>query len=148
MLSFALYYSFRSPYSYLATPQLEALRAKYEFEINLKVVRPIAVRIPGFFKQVERAVKVALSLPDARQGQTPPIRALLQPHMVAKGLSDLQALERAFKIVVLAAQLAHPDMHVNGAPQRRQARPLCGLQGLLERAGSLLQSAARDVDVG
>lgn len=52
MLSFDLYYSFRSPYSYLATPQLETLRAKYDIEINLKVVRPIAVRIPGFFKQV------------------------------------------------------------------------------------------------
>ena len=47
-----LYFSFRSPYSYLATPQLEALLRRYDFEIDLKVVRPIAVRIPGFFKQV------------------------------------------------------------------------------------------------
>lgn len=47
-----LYFSFRSPYSYLLTPQLEALRQAYDFEVDLKVVRPIAVRIPGFFKQV------------------------------------------------------------------------------------------------
>ena len=51
-LSIDLYFSFRSPYSYLATPQLDALRARYDFDIALKVVRPIAVRIPGFFKQV------------------------------------------------------------------------------------------------
>jgi len=47
-----LYFSFRSPYSYLLTPQLEALRQVHDFEVDLKVVRPIAVRIPGFFKQV------------------------------------------------------------------------------------------------
>ncbi|HEX7759937.1 MAG TPA: DsbA family protein [Caulobacteraceae bacterium] len=47
-----LYFSFRSPYSYLITPQLEVLRQRYDLAIDLKVVRPIAVRIPGFFKQV------------------------------------------------------------------------------------------------
>ncbi len=51
-LSIDLYFSFRSPYSYLATPQLDELRRKYDFDIVLKVVRPIAVRIPGFFEQV------------------------------------------------------------------------------------------------
>ena len=51
-LSIDLYFSFRSPYSYLLTPQLDAARKRYDFDIALKVVRPIAVRIPGFFKQV------------------------------------------------------------------------------------------------
>jgi 2-hydroxychromene-2-carboxylate isomerase len=51
-LSVDLYFSFRSPYSYLATSQLEQLLERYDFRIELKVVRPIAVRIPGFFEKV------------------------------------------------------------------------------------------------
>lgn len=51
-LRFDLYYSFRSPYSYLATPRIAALCARYDVACDVKVVRPIAVRIPGFFKQV------------------------------------------------------------------------------------------------
>ncbi|HEX4181979.1 MAG TPA: DsbA family protein [Caulobacteraceae bacterium] len=51
-LRFDLYYSFRSPYSYLATPQIAALRQRWDLECDVKVVRPIAVRIPGFFEQV------------------------------------------------------------------------------------------------
>lgn len=51
-LSFDLYFSFRSPYSYLATPQVEALLAQYDVAVNMRIVRPIAVRIPGFFQKV------------------------------------------------------------------------------------------------
>jgi len=51
-LAFDLFFSFRSPYSYLATPQVAALLAEYDLECRLRVVLPIAVRIPGFFKQV------------------------------------------------------------------------------------------------
>jgi 2-hydroxychromene-2-carboxylate isomerase len=50
-LTFDLYYSFRSPYSYLATPAVEDLLNRYDAVCHLKVVRPIAVRIPGFFQQ-------------------------------------------------------------------------------------------------
>ena len=38
------YWSFRSPYSYLATPDLLRLREDYDVEVNLRVVLPIAVR--------------------------------------------------------------------------------------------------------
>ncbi len=50
--SFDFYFSFRSPYSYLAMPQVEALLARDDAEVSMRIVRPIAVRIPGFFKQV------------------------------------------------------------------------------------------------
>jgi 2-hydroxychromene-2-carboxylate isomerase len=50
--SVELFWSFRSPYSYLATGRLNGLAAEYDFTINLRPVLPIAVRIPGFFKQV------------------------------------------------------------------------------------------------
>lgn len=51
-LSFDFYFSFRSPYSYLATPQVGELIARYDIEPRMRIVLPIAIRIPGFFKQV------------------------------------------------------------------------------------------------
>ncbi len=51
-LSVDVFWSFRSPYSYLATPQLIALQAEYDLEVVVRPVLPIAVRIEGFFKRV------------------------------------------------------------------------------------------------
>ncbi|MEM1390111.1 MAG: DsbA family protein [Pseudomonadota bacterium] len=39
-----VYWSFRSPYSYLSTPDLQKLAKDYDVEINLRVVFPIAIR--------------------------------------------------------------------------------------------------------
>lgn len=39
-----VYWSFRSPYSYLVTPDLEKLTTNYAIQLNLRVVLPIAVR--------------------------------------------------------------------------------------------------------
>jgi 2-hydroxychromene-2-carboxylate isomerase len=46
-----VFWSFRSPYSYLATPRLVAIQRDYDVEINVRPVYPIALRIPGFFKR-------------------------------------------------------------------------------------------------
>ncbi len=51
-LSVDLFWSFRSPYSYLAMKRIVALRRDYDVDIKVRPVYPIAVRIPGFFKQV------------------------------------------------------------------------------------------------
>jgi 2-hydroxychromene-2-carboxylate isomerase len=51
-LSFDFYFSFRSPYSYLATPLVEQLIARYDIAPRMRIVLPIALRIPGFFKSV------------------------------------------------------------------------------------------------
>lgn len=51
-LTFDFYFSFRSPYSYLAMPLIEQLQAQYDATANMRIVRPIAVRIPGFFQKV------------------------------------------------------------------------------------------------
>lgn len=51
-LQFDYYFSFRSPYSYLAAPQVEAMIARYDVDVRMRFVTPIAVRIPGFFKNV------------------------------------------------------------------------------------------------
>jgi 2-hydroxychromene-2-carboxylate isomerase len=47
-----VFWSFRSPYSYLATPRLVRLAAEYDVAVNVRVVQPIAIRIPGFFETV------------------------------------------------------------------------------------------------
>lgn len=47
-----VYWSFRSPYSYLATRRLVALTREYDVEARIRLVLPIAVRIPGFFQRV------------------------------------------------------------------------------------------------
>ncbi len=51
-LSVDVFWSFRSPYSYLATPRLVRLAADYDVDVRVRVVLPIAVRIPGFFETV------------------------------------------------------------------------------------------------
>jgi 2-hydroxychromene-2-carboxylate isomerase len=51
-LSVDLFWSFRSPYSYLATPRLVTLEQDYDLTINVRPVYPIAVRNPDFFEQV------------------------------------------------------------------------------------------------
>ncbi len=53
-MSFKLdvFWSFRSPYSYLATPRLVQMQRAYDLDITVRPVYPIALRIPGFFKKV------------------------------------------------------------------------------------------------
>jgi 2-hydroxychromene-2-carboxylate isomerase len=50
-LSVDLFFSFRSPYSYLALPKTLKLVADYDVTVNLRPVYPLAVRVPGFFKR-------------------------------------------------------------------------------------------------
>jgi 2-hydroxychromene-2-carboxylate isomerase len=47
-----VFWSFRSPYSYLATPRLVALAASWDVELRVRVVLPLAVRKPDFFRTV------------------------------------------------------------------------------------------------
>lgn len=51
-LTYDLFWSFRSPYSYLVTKRLVAFERDHDVKANVRPVYPIAVRIPGFFKQV------------------------------------------------------------------------------------------------
>ena len=51
-MHFDVFWSFRSPYSYLATKRLVRIAREYDVEVRVRLVLPIAVRIPGFFQQV------------------------------------------------------------------------------------------------
>jgi 2-hydroxychromene-2-carboxylate isomerase len=52
MLEIDVFWSFRSPWSYLATPRLRAMQDTYELKVNFRPVYPIAIRTPEFFLQV------------------------------------------------------------------------------------------------
>ena len=52
-LSIDLYWSFRSPYSYLATARLAALARDYDLDVNVKIVAPLAIRDPDFFERAD-----------------------------------------------------------------------------------------------
>ena len=44
-----LYWSFRSPYSYLAIKHIRDIEARRNVRFNLKIVLPLAIRDPKFF---------------------------------------------------------------------------------------------------
>ncbi len=48
-----LYWSFRSPYSYLVTPRMTALEREWDAVVTVRVVTPIAVRRPDFFAHAD-----------------------------------------------------------------------------------------------
>lgn len=48
-----VFWSFRSPWSYLATRRLREWQQRYLLKVNLRVVYPIAIRTPEFFDQVQ-----------------------------------------------------------------------------------------------
>ena len=47
-----VFWSFRSPYSYLATKRLRALPTKWDVRVRPRPVYPIAIRTPHFFQEV------------------------------------------------------------------------------------------------
>ncbi len=51
-LEIDLFWSFRSPYSYLATPRLVAMAREWHLAIHVRPVYPLAVRSGEFFRQV------------------------------------------------------------------------------------------------
>ncbi len=51
-LSIDVFWSFRSPYSYLATGRLVELARRYALDVQVRPVLPIAVRTPEFFQRV------------------------------------------------------------------------------------------------
>ena len=52
MKNIDVFWSFRSPYSYLATKRLRALQDKWDVEVRPRPVYPIAIRTPDFFANI------------------------------------------------------------------------------------------------
>ncbi len=51
-LEIDVFWSFRSPWSYLATPRLRQWQEDYDLTVNFRPVYPIAIRTPEFFQAV------------------------------------------------------------------------------------------------
>ncbi len=51
-LELDVFWSFRSPWSYLATPRLRNWQEQYDLKVNFRPVYPIAIRTPDFFHNV------------------------------------------------------------------------------------------------
>ena len=49
-LKIDVFWSFRSPWSYLAVPRLRQWQYEYQLKVNLRPVYPIAIRMPDFFQ--------------------------------------------------------------------------------------------------
>jgi 2-hydroxychromene-2-carboxylate isomerase len=90
--TFDFYFSFRSPYSYLATPQVEELMGRYDLAPRMRIVLPIALRIPGFFKQVNPLWPPYLLRDTARNGQmTLPCKVVVHFQGTGAGLMTARA---------------------------------------------------------
>ncbi len=64
-----LFWSFRSPYSYLALGRLEALARDFDVDIAARPVYPLAVRDPSFFKRTDPRFVTYLALDTQRVAQ-------------------------------------------------------------------------------
>ena len=53
-LTFDIYWSMRSPYCYLALDRVLALRAHFDLIVNLRMVYPMAIRNPDFFRTASK----------------------------------------------------------------------------------------------
>ena len=48
-----LYWSFRSPYSYIVLPRIIELRDKFRVSVDLRIVHPAAIRNPSYFERMD-----------------------------------------------------------------------------------------------
>ncbi len=66
-LTFELYWSFRSPYSYIALPRVLALTRDFAVDVELRVVHPAAIRNPAYFQAMNPLSRPYFLLDSARE---------------------------------------------------------------------------------
>ncbi|HEX7035332.1 MAG TPA: DsbA family protein [Pseudomonadales bacterium] len=113
-LAIDVFWSFRSPWSYLATPRLREWERRYALEVRFRPVLPIAVRTPEFFEQVHPlwfsyfmtdVFRVAefLGLPFAWP-RPDPVRVERGPNGRPRTLPEQPYIYRLTRLGVLAAE--------------------------------------------
>jgi 2-hydroxychromene-2-carboxylate isomerase len=106
-----LFWSFRSPYSYLALPRLIALETEYDLRLIVRPVRPLALRQPDFFQREHPnwlhylLIDVArlsehLGIPFAAPNPDP----VLFDHEKRQAAADQPHIARLTRLGVLAAE--------------------------------------------
>jgi 2-hydroxychromene-2-carboxylate isomerase len=93
-LSVDLFFSFRSPYSYLALPKTLKLIADYDAAVKLRPVYPLAVRVPGFFKRAnpQFARYVVLDSSRVAKHENIPFR-FPRPDPIVQNMATLEVAE-------------------------------------------------------
>jgi 2-hydroxychromene-2-carboxylate isomerase len=93
-LSVDLFFSFRSPYSYLALPKTMKMAADYDVTVHLRPVYPLAVRVPGFFKRTNPKflAYVAVDAPRVAAYENIPYR-FPRPDPIVQDLTTLEVAE-------------------------------------------------------
>jgi 2-hydroxychromene-2-carboxylate isomerase len=94
-LSVDLFFSFRSPYSYLALPKTLKMVADYDAVVNLRPVYPLAVRVPGFFKRANPQFARYIVLDSSRvaKHENIPFR-FPRPDPILQDMTTLDVAER------------------------------------------------------
>lgn len=65
-LAFDLFWSFRSPYSYIVLPRVLDLRERFDVSVSLRIVHPAAIRNPAYFTRMDRLARPYFLLDTAR----------------------------------------------------------------------------------
>jgi 2-hydroxychromene-2-carboxylate isomerase len=100
-----LFWSFRSPYSYIALPRLVRLAEEFGVELDLRIVHPAAIRNPEYFRKMNKLARPYFVHDSAREAafhglpfrrpvpdpitQDPVTLALADAHPLAHRLSRL-----------------------------------------------------------
>lgn len=66
VLTVELYWSFRSPYSYIILPRIIELKRQYDVTIDLRIVHPAAIRNPGYFTRMNPLARPYFVIDSAR----------------------------------------------------------------------------------
>lgn len=64
-----LYWSFRSPYSYIVLPRILALTEAYRVNVDLRVVHPAAIRNPTYFARMDPLARPYFLADSARMAE-------------------------------------------------------------------------------
>ncbi len=64
--SVAVYWSFRSPYSYIVLPRLVALQQQFGVALDMRIVHPAAIRNPAYFRAMNALARPYFFLDTAR----------------------------------------------------------------------------------
>ena len=113
-LSFDVFWSFRSPYCYLALDPILAIRRDYAVEVNVRPVYPLAIRQPDFFKRVNpnyrryhtldsRRIAEARGLPFRRPVPDPIVQDM-ETHVTADKQPHIHRLTRLGMAAALAGR--------------------------------------------
>ena len=65
-ISLQLYWSFRSPYSYIILPRILALPQAFDLSLDLRIVHPAALRNPAYFARMDPLARPYFLMDSAR----------------------------------------------------------------------------------